>query len=263
VRVAVIGYGAIVEGTGESTGRFAVSESGELESPAPRAAADVGGDARQAIPSAKLERQLDYIAGAGFHTPIIEDLVTGRIDPEKTAKSVVLTFDGGLDVHYRLVYPLLRKFGLHASFFIPVDRIDKPGGLARGELDMMVKWGMGIGVLAAPAEQLLKLSSSQLHDELVHPRRRLEEAISRPITTIVVPGRKLETTGLVAAVAEAGYHGLLSTDLGNHYQKGERDLLIVARFMARRTTTPDEWKSIVRLSSLGPAKLAFFVRPLR
>lgn len=266
MRIPVLGYGAIVEGTGgDTTARLVMSSAAPAietwGTPAPGAAASSAAeDTRYTLATGKLEKQFEYLAAGAYYTPVVEDFVQNRIDAEKSGKAVILTFDGGLEAHYRLVFPLLQKYKLRASFFLPVDRLDKPGGLQRGELDLMVKWGMGIGALVPPADQLLKKPSHEIADELSYTRRRLTDAISRPITTLAISGRKLETTSLVRVAYDHGYHGLVSTEVGNHYQK--EDLLIISRYMARRTATPEEWRSIVRMTSLGPAKLAFFVRPL-
>jgi hypothetical protein len=256
VRIPVVGYGAIVEGAGEVSGALApppLPAAGEPAVDAP--------DARFAIGAGRLERHLEYLAQGGFETPTVDDFVLDRISGALTARRVILTFDGGLESHYRILFPLLQKYKHRASFFIPAAAIGAPGGLARGELQIMAKWGMGFGILAPAAEKLLAMLPPALNDELTQPRRRLEDAIGRAVTAVAIPGRKIETTSLVRNVHDNGYRGLASCELGNHYQKDE--LFVISRYMVRRSSTSDEWKSVVRMTSSGPAKLAFFTRPLK
>lgn len=261
MRIPVIGYGPIVEGTGEVSGALKRVEPSPGAGGTGAGAAAEAAEARTTLPLGKLEKQLEFLASTGFQTLTVEEFVENRLEGEASTRRVILTFDGGLEAHYRLVLPLLQKFRMRASFFIPDSMLDRPGGLARGELEILVKWGMGVGVLAPPADELLRMLPPRMYDELDRPRRRLAEAIGRPVNTIAIPGRQVETSPLVHTVHDRGYRGLVTMELGNHYIKG--DLVIVSRYFVRRTVHPEEWKQVVRMASGGPAKLAFFVRPLK
>jgi hypothetical protein len=294
VRIPVLGFGAIVEGGGESTASIKKSElaaeiarSGGVRAVAPAPGFGPGGspggmappvsggtsavfagagsifdptDNRYQFPANKLERLLESLSTSGFITSTVDEFVENKLDGAATARRAVLTFDGGVEAHYRLVMPLLERLRMRASFFVPVDRIDKPGGIGRVELEQMAKWGMGLGVLTPPAEALLKMLPLQLFHELLDPKKRLEDMIGRPIVSVAIPGRKLEQSSLTRTVAEKGYLGLVQSELGNHYAKD--GLLIVSRYLTRRTADPEEWKAVARLSSLGPAKIAFFTKSL-
>lgn len=69
------------------------------------------------ITSDVLEEQLERLITWG--KPLTIGDINSYLDGSKTipAKSFYLTFDDGLIDHYRCVFPLLKKYGLYASFF--------------------------------------------------------------------------------------------------------------------------------------------------
>ncbi len=253
MRIPVLCWGPIVESEADLAAPSSPASGLEISA----AAAE---RARLTLTVQRLERQLEWLAKNGFSTPLLDEFVERRLG-EATTRCAILTFDGGHEAHYRLVVPLLQRYKLNATFFIPNDAIDRPGGLARGEIEIMARWGTGIGVLAPHAEELLALSGEELRARLSAPRERLEGAIGRRIQEIAIPGPRIETSPLVRPIYEMGYRGLCTYTLGNHFEQD--DMLIIARYLVRRTVQPDEWKQVVRMSSAGPAKLAFFVRPLK
>lgn len=257
MRIPVLCFGPVVETAGEpgASGAFGRASAAMIT-------AAEAEKARTTISAHKLEKQFEWLVKNGFQTPILTDFIERRLETDATARRTILTFDGGLEAHYRLVLPLLQKYELRATFFVAPETFEKPGGLARGEVEIMSRWGMGFGILAPHADELAKLSSQELQSELTVPRRRLEDAIGRAVREIAVPGPRIETSPLVRPIYEAGYRGLATYTLGNHFEQD--DMIIVARYVVRgRTVHPEEWKNVVRMSSHGPAKFAFFVRPLK
>lgn len=65
------------------------------------------------------KEQLEFFA-AHFHTVTMEDVIAcyeeGKELPDN---ALLLTFDDGYIDHYTFVYPMLRRYGMQGSFFIP------------------------------------------------------------------------------------------------------------------------------------------------
>jgi peptidoglycan/xylan/chitin deacetylase (PgdA/CDA1 family) len=71
----------------------------------------------------KLEEQFGYLAEKGYRTYHFKELMDLKILPSK--KNIVITFDDGYVSHLKFVVPLLEKYKLKATFFIPLNYLGK------------------------------------------------------------------------------------------------------------------------------------------
>lgn len=71
----------------------------------------------------KLEAQFQYLSENGYRSYHLSELMNLVKLPSK--KSVVITFDDGYESQQEYVIPLLEKYGLKATFFIPLKYIGK------------------------------------------------------------------------------------------------------------------------------------------
>jgi peptidoglycan/xylan/chitin deacetylase (PgdA/CDA1 family) len=71
----------------------------------------------------KLEEQFSYLAEKGYKTYHFKELMDLKILPSK--KNVVITFDDGYVSQLKLVVPLLEKYKLKATFFVPLNYLGK------------------------------------------------------------------------------------------------------------------------------------------
>ena len=72
----------------------------------------------------KLEAQFSYLAERGYKTYHFNELMDLKILPSK--KNIVITFDDGYVSQLELVIPLLEKYKLKATFFVPLNYLGKP-----------------------------------------------------------------------------------------------------------------------------------------
>ncbi|MCB0457875.1 MAG: polysaccharide deacetylase family protein [Flavobacteriaceae bacterium] len=70
------------------------------------------------ISALKLEAQLQYLSEKGYRSYHLSELMDLQKLPSK--KSVVITFDDGYVSQLEYAVPLLEKYGLKATFFIPL-----------------------------------------------------------------------------------------------------------------------------------------------
>ena len=71
----------------------------------------------------KLEEQFSYLAEKDYKTYHLNELMDLKILPSK--KNIVITFDDGYVSQLELVIPLLEKYKLKASFFVPLNYLGK------------------------------------------------------------------------------------------------------------------------------------------
>jgi peptidoglycan/xylan/chitin deacetylase (PgdA/CDA1 family) len=86
---------------------------------------DKGGNLYTISPE-EFENQIKYMIEKGYTSITIDDLYdyyfNGKSIPKK---SVLITFDDGLKGVYEFAYPILKKYGFKATFFVIVSRVGR------------------------------------------------------------------------------------------------------------------------------------------
>lgn len=240
----------VIEEAGATSGAYSVgAASGSFQMPG----------VRTTIDAKKLEFHLDWYSTHGFQTLTLDEVEEIRPDPAQSGpKRIALCFDGGFDTHYRLVFPMLQKRRMRATFFVPRDRIDQPGGLTHNEVEILGKWGMGFGVLAPPAADLLRMLPLQVKTHLTDVRVEMERMIGRRIPLAATAARHVEGP-ILRTLHAHDFRSVAISDVANH---GVRDgMFVIGRYFYRRSINPDDWKNVAKLSVSGPAKAFFQLRP--
>lgn len=73
------------------------------------------------VSTENLEKQFRWISQKGYQTHHFSELITSQKYPK--GKSVIITFDDGYVSQWQWAYPLLKKYHLKATFFIPMKYI--------------------------------------------------------------------------------------------------------------------------------------------
>jgi peptidoglycan/xylan/chitin deacetylase (PgdA/CDA1 family) len=159
------------------------------------------------------EGHLKYFRDNGYQVVLVGELIeyfkTGKPLPEK---AVAITFDDGYLEHYDNAFPLLKKYGVKATFFIPTGWV---GTSTRGD---MMSWaqikqmsdaGMAIGSHAITHPNLQNISDEDLKRELEGSKKMIEEKIGISCDLLAYPGGNHDAR-VIEAVASAGYEGALS-----------------------------------------------------
>jgi peptidoglycan/xylan/chitin deacetylase (PgdA/CDA1 family) len=107
--------------------------------------------------------------------------------PKTAEPRIVLTFDDGNASDALLAFPELSKRGLLGSFFICAGRIGKEHYLDRSMIKDLLDGGMSIGTHGMHHRNWRILDSVGLEEEIVDARRKLEDVIQRPVTTVAIP----------------------------------------------------------------------------
>ena len=116
--------------------------------------------------------QMDALELAGWHTitarTLANDLAAGRRPPRH---SFVVTLDDGHEDGYTYAYPILRRDGFLATYFVITDRIGHTGYLSVRELRTMVAAGMEIASHTIRHADLTHLAPGGVRAELHRIRR--------------------------------------------------------------------------------------------
>jgi peptidoglycan/xylan/chitin deacetylase (PgdA/CDA1 family) len=187
---------------------------------------------------ASFEKQLQYFAEREIETVPLDRLMDHLAGgPELPRRAVALTFDDGYADNYEYAFPLLKKHGMVATFFIVTDLLERPGYMKWAQLQEMADAGMSIQAHSADHADFTKISAAQLKRQLVEPKQKLEQALGRPIRFLAYPAGKY-SPAVVAAAKAAGYEAAVTVNHGTlHKANAPFDLL---RVRARGTDTVEQ-----------------------
>jgi peptidoglycan/xylan/chitin deacetylase (PgdA/CDA1 family) len=124
--------------------------------------------------------QLRYLVDNGYHVvsfAALVDALEGRDTLPKHA--VVLTFDDGWENQYHHAFPILRRFGMTATFFVFTTPIGKDGKLMTwDQLRELQAAGMTIGSHTR-THPMLPDYHAALHNEIVMSRADIAQHLGR------------------------------------------------------------------------------------
>jgi peptidoglycan/xylan/chitin deacetylase (PgdA/CDA1 family) len=126
--------------------------------------------------------QMRYLVDGGYHVvslAALVDALEGRDTLPLPKRAVVITFDDGWENQYRHAFPILRRFGLTATFFVFTTPIGTDTKLMTWEqLRELQAAGMTIGSHTR-THPVLPDYHSALHNEVVMSRADIEQHLGR------------------------------------------------------------------------------------
>ncbi len=156
------------------------------------------------------ETHLKYFKDNGYQTVLIDDLLayfdTGKPLP---LKAIAITFDDGRWGQYKWAFPLLKQYGMTATFFIITDWVGKSDFLTWPQIKEMSDNGMTIGSHTLDHPNLTALSDEALKRELEDSKKIIEEKIGKKINYLAYPGGNFNEQVIELAKA-AGYRAAVS-----------------------------------------------------
>ncbi|HYV96621.1 MAG TPA: polysaccharide deacetylase family protein [Gemmatimonadaceae bacterium] len=155
----------------------------------------------------KFEEQMQYLKDHDYHVVSFATLVDA-LEQKKTLpeRTVVITLDDGRENQYVHAFPILKKFGYTATFFVypnPVDRVSD--FMTWAQLKEMVAAGMTIGCHTQTHPYLTKIKDPKtLKWEIVGSREKLEQHLGVKVEFLAYPFG-LKNPEIEAYVKEQGY----------------------------------------------------------
>ena len=208
------------------------------------AASPAKSDAFYQITAAEMETLLVQLRHLGYQTVSSRTFRAWQqgqgVLPERT---VVLTFDDGYTSHLEVVASLLLRYRYSATFFIPVERVGRPGHLTWEQLRKLVFLGMEIGSHGMTHRPLTSLAPEELDQELAESKRILEERLGVPVRALAAPGGFWD--GKVAEAAKrAGYDAVWVSMIGTNGR--DTNPAALRRVVVRQPFSAEQVLSMVR-----------------
>jgi peptidoglycan/xylan/chitin deacetylase (PgdA/CDA1 family) len=126
---------------------------------------------------------------------------------------LLFTFDDGNRSDLTLAAPILARSGLTAAFFPCTGRIGREGYLDEADLRELVSMGFDVGSHGVDHLRWATLGGDGLRHEVVDSRRRLEDALGRPVTEAAIPFGSYNRT-VLSGLRAAGYRTAYTSDRG-------------------------------------------------
>jgi peptidoglycan/xylan/chitin deacetylase (PgdA/CDA1 family) len=190
-------------------------------------------------PVSLFREQLERLAVRGYRveqaSTVVQQLQRGvAVD----AKTIVLTFDDGFANNYRVAFPLLREYGVPATFFVITAALNgEPGKLRNTWPEDYMDWDearemqasglVDFGCHTATHWNLRGLPDATLRDETEGAKRELEKGLGRAVTLFAYPFGSYGAWDSLAvgAIQRAGFLGAFTTVFGVNTPSTDRFLL--------------------------------------
>jgi peptidoglycan/xylan/chitin deacetylase (PgdA/CDA1 family) len=158
--------------------------------------------------------------GAGLYSVSIEDFrrqmeyiaeINESQGHKVTRSPVVVTFDDGLLDNYTNAYPILKKFGLKAHFFVLAGKIGAEGYMSWEQIKDLSSAGMVIGSHGMTHRILTELNDEDLDYELRESKMILEERLEAGVDCLSIP-RGFYNQKIITMAKEAGYKAVYTSN---------------------------------------------------
>ena len=198
---------------------------------------------RYNVTAADFEAQLQLLQRLGYETVTVHEIVLA-LQGEHTLppRPIALTFDDGWIEQYTIAYPLLLKYHMRATFYIPSTYPRGGRYVTWAQVQEMAAAGMEIGSHTRRHVDLTTVDSAELWREVAQSRREIEAQLDAAPTTFAYPYGAYNGA-VIRDVAKAGYEGAVALGASpvqsanrnfalNRFEvRGDSDLLALARYL--------------------------------
>jgi peptidoglycan/xylan/chitin deacetylase (PgdA/CDA1 family) len=157
------------------------------------------------VPPALFDQQMQAMAADGWHTITMGELGDDmRLGMQPAPKSFVVSLDDGYEDGYTYAFPILRKYGFVATYFVVGARIGTPDHLDATELKTLLAAGSEIGNHSMDHVDLRVQSTDTLRREVYGASALIAETIGVWPQSFCYPFGETNDTVLAAIAATPG-----------------------------------------------------------
>jgi peptidoglycan/xylan/chitin deacetylase (PgdA/CDA1 family) len=188
-----------------------------------------------AISPTALEKQFVYLRENKYQTLFVSEAIQGFA--RKTAsseKTVVLTFDDGMQDMYDTVLPLIKKYRIKITVFANPGFDGMNGRMTHAMLRDLSQSGLvEIGAHTMTHENLIELADSEAWDQILNSKTKLQQIIGAPVVSFAYPFGAADAR-VENMVRRAGFVAAVVAD--DRFGRTYRDQLLLPRTMIGEQT---------------------------
>jgi len=184
---------------------------------------------RLSVTPERFAEQMAWLAASDYTPMRMRDVVAclrGQLSCPPSP--VALTFDDGYDDNALNALPVLKRYGIPATFYVVAGSVGTPGYMTWAQLAELQESGMEIGSHTVTHADLTVLTIDQARDELVRSRELLEAGLGQPVESFSYPAGSYSAE-VAELVREVGYTSAVTTqqtrDLSQLYQLARRRVM--------------------------------------
>lgn len=164
----------------------------------------------------------------------------------QACNNIELTFDDGLIDNYTVAFPILKKMGLKAYFFVIVSKIGTSGYMNWEQLKELKNAGMVIGCHGMTHKILTGLNNRALDYEIKASKMILEERLGIRIDYFSIPKGHYNRR-VINALKEAGYKKVFTSDVTSRIAvRADWDLEYFIKVVNSGLSAKDRMKETVK-----------------
>jgi peptidoglycan/xylan/chitin deacetylase (PgdA/CDA1 family) len=194
-----------------------------------------------AVTRTSFENQVNLLLKHKIPVISIYDIINNKVADDF---SVAITCDDGNASDFGIVYPLLKKHGMTATFFYLAG---EPGSINREQAREMIRSGFHIGSHGLTHRDLSKLSPEEQQVELESSKNIIENEIGRPVDFFSFP-YGIYSGKIMEQAKKEGYKAVLTTDSQLNFPAGRP--FVIHRWSVKRTTSLRQFEKILTRRSV-------------
>ena len=165
---------------------------------------------RYNVTAANFDAQLALLHRLGYQTVTVAEIAAAlRGEGVLPSRPIAITFDDGWSEQYSVAFPLLQKYGMKATFYIPSSYPTGERYITWEQLEELRDAGMEIGSHTRKHVNLTAISAEDASYEISGSKSALEAKLDITVESISYP-YGLYSGNTVALAQQAGYRAAVA-----------------------------------------------------
>ena len=140
------------------------------------------------VTPANFAQQMKALSDEGYHSILPDQLYEYLVhDAPLPSNPIMITFDDTRGEQYSLGASEMKKYGFKGVFFVMTVSIGRPNYLTKEQIKNLSDSGNTVAAHTWDHHMVTKYSGEDWNNQLVKPKKKLEDIIGKPVTYFAYP----------------------------------------------------------------------------